>query len=72
MNSVRSYEKAAKSICLNIAEGYGRRMYEKDFAKFLINALRSVNETQVCLDFAFDLGYLNEEKYNYFIQDTIC
>lgn len=58
--------KASKSVCLNIAEGYGRKRYEKDYAKFLVNALGSVDEVRVCLDFARDLTYLTAERHDYF------
>ena len=53
--------RAAMSIPLNIAEGYGRKSRQNDFKSFLINALGSSNEVMVLLDMAKDLGYINEE-----------
>jgi len=61
--------RSSKAICLNIAEGYGRKRYQKDYSKFLVNALSSVEETQACLDFALDLGYFSEEKYSYYLSE---
>jgi len=61
--------RSSKSVCLNIAEGYGRKRYQKDYSKFLVNALSSVDETQVCLNFAFELGYFSEEKYGYYLKE---
>ncbi len=53
--------RAAMSIPLNIAEGYGRKIHQNDFKNFLINALGSCNEMQVLLDMVKDLGYINSE-----------
>jgi four helix bundle protein len=61
--------RSTKSVCLNIAEGYGRKRYQKDYSKFLISALSSVDETRACLDFAFDLGYFSEQKYSYYLSE---
>ena len=55
--------RAAISIPLNIAEGYGRKAYSKSFAAFLLNALGSCNEMEVLLEMIKDLEYLAEEKY---------
>ena len=51
---------AAWSVPSNIAEGYGRKIFEKDFKRMLITALGSVNEVLVFLDAARDLGWLND------------
>ena len=55
--------KAAVSIALNIAEGYGRKDSTAEFKHFLRNALGSCNETRVLLDMAKDLGYIEDTKY---------
>ena len=51
---------AAWSVPANIAEGYGRKTFEKDFKRFLVVALGSVNEVMVFIDAAHDLGWLEE------------
>lgn len=65
--------RAAVSIPANIAEGYGRKESDADFKHFLRNALGSSNEVRVLIDFAKDLGYIDQvthaelsEKYEVF------
>ena len=53
--------RAAVSVVLNIAEGYGRKAHQQDFKSFLIHALGSCNETAVLLRLANDLGYISLE-----------
>lgn len=57
--------RAAISIPLNIAEGYGRRKHKLDYRKFLINAQGSSNEVVVLLEMIRDLGYIQEERYSF-------
>ena len=54
--------RAAVSIPLNIAEGYGRKS-QAEFKHFLKNSLGSCNEVQVLLDMLKDLSYIAEEKH---------
>ena len=55
--------RAATSIPINIAEGYGRKRSPDDFKRFLVIALGSCDEVSVLLDFVHDLKYLGEEFY---------
>ena len=55
--------RAATSIPLNIAEGYGRKSTSNDFKSFLRIALGSCNEVMVLLEMIKDLGYLEQTKY---------
>ena len=55
--------RAASSVPINIAEGYGRKRSAEDFKRFLVIALGSCNEVSVILDFALDLGYLVREEH---------
>ena len=55
--------RAAISIPLNIAEGYGRKTHLKGFRQYLITALGSCNEVTVILEMSKDLGYLDKESY---------
>ena len=50
---------AAWSVPANIAEGYGRKTFEKDFRRILVTALGSVSEASVFIDAAHDLGWLD-------------
>ena len=58
--------RAATSVPLNIAEGYGRRSSSNDFKSFLRVALGSCNEVMVLLEMIKDLGYMEESKYQEF------
>ena len=55
--------RAAISIPLNIAEGYGKKQSKADFKRFLNIALGSNNEIKVLLDIIKDLGYINESVH---------
>ena len=55
--------RAALSIPINIGEGYGRKKYTNDFKRFLIIALGSCDEVRIELDFAKDLGYVDEDVH---------
>ena len=54
--------RSALSAVTNVAEGYGRRVSQKDFAHFINIAIGSVNETMVLLEFAQCLGYFRESE----------
>ena len=53
--------RASKSICANIAEGYGRQRRSKaEFKRFLQMAIGSGDEMRVWVRYALDLGYIDE------------
>lgn len=51
--------RASKSVPANIAEGWAKRRFEKEFKKYINNALGSCNEMEVHISMAKDLNYLN-------------
>ena len=55
--------RAATSIPLNIAEGYAKRESQAEFKRYLMMALGSSDETQVLLQFARDLKYIDQATY---------
>ena len=53
--------RASKSICANIAEGFGRqRLSKPEFRRFVVMALGSADEMQVWSLYCRDLGYVEE------------
>ena len=53
--------RASKSICANVAEGYGRQKRSKaEFKRFLQMAIGSSDEMRVWARYALDLGYIDE------------
>jgi len=60
--------RAATSIPLNIAEGYGRKSSSNEFKQFLRIALGSCNEVNVLIEMLRDLGYMEETKYQEFYE----
>ena len=56
--------RASKSICANIAEGYGRQKQSKaEFKRFLWMAIGSCDEMRVWARYALDLGYVDEATW---------
>jgi four helix bundle protein len=56
--------RASKSICGNIAEGFGKqRRSTAEFSRFLGMAIGSADEIRVWLRFARDLGYIGEPQW---------
>ena len=53
--------RASRSICANVAEGYGRQKQSKaEFKRFLQLAIGSSDEMRVWVRYALDLGYIDE------------
>lgn len=53
--------RASKSCPSNIAEGWAKRRFEKEFKKQLESSIGSANEMEVHIETARDLGYLNKD-----------
>ena len=61
---VSQMRRAALSIPLNIAEGYGKRESTAEFKRFLSMAKGSTDEMKVLVDFCKDVGIITEEVHN--------
>ena len=55
--------RSSRSISANIAEGWGKRVYENDFKRHLVYSMGSLEETKVWFSFAKDCGYLSAENF---------
>jgi len=56
------HRRSIKSVKSNIAEGYGRRIYQQDYIHFLVFAFGSVCETTDHLETLFITRSLNDER----------
>ena len=51
--------RASKSICANVAEGFGKQAYSvAEFRRFLSMAIGSADEMRVWIRYGVDLGYV--------------
>ena len=56
--------RASKSICGNIAEGFGKqRRSSAEFKRYLLMAIGSADEMQVWLRYCCDLDYIDRKTY---------
>ena len=52
--------RASKSICANIAEGFGKQRQSRvEFRRYLVMALGSADEMRVWARYCLDLGYID-------------
>ena len=57
--------RASKSICANIAEGFGKQFSSKnEFRRFLSMAQGSCQEMKVWLDYCLALEYIQQAEYS--------
>lgn len=56
--------RASKSCPSNIAEGWAKRRFEKEFKRHLDTTIGSANEMEVHIETARDLGYLGKNFCN--------
>jgi four helix bundle protein len=54
--------RAGYSIPMNIAEGYKRRRYKRDYVRFLLHAHGSEGEVETGIEIATRLGYWTEAE----------
>ncbi|MCB9936045.1 MAG: four helix bundle protein [Planctomycetes bacterium] len=52
--------RAAASVPMNIAEGYKRRRYPKDYVRLLVTAHGSQGEVETAIEIAYMLEYITE------------
>ena len=55
--------RASRSVCLNLREAWAKRRYEAHFLSKLTDCDGEANETDSCLDFAKDCGYVTPEVH---------
>src|SRR5213080_2781876 len=55
--------RASRSVCMNLREAWAKRRYEAHFVSKLTDCDGESNETDSCLDFARDCGYMSGEVH---------
>jgi four helix bundle protein len=56
--------RASKSICANLAEGFGKQSHSKaEFRRFIGMALGSADEMRMWVRYCLDLGYVDEATW---------
>jgi len=56
--------RSSRSVCVNIGEGYRKRIYPKHFSSKMTDADGEATETSIWLDFALDCEYIDKESFN--------
>ena len=56
--------RASKSICANVAEGFGKQSRSKaEFKRFIQMSIGSADEMRVWLRYCLDLGYIDDTTW---------
>ncbi len=56
--------RASKSICANLAEGFGKQSHSPaEFKRYIFMAIGSSDEMRVWLRYSFDLEYIDEQEW---------
>jgi four helix bundle protein len=55
--------RASKSVCANLAEGFGKQSVSKvEFKRYLLIAMGSADEMRVWINYCKDLGYVSAKQ----------
>ncbi len=55
--------RSSRSVAVNIAEGYGKRIYPANFKRHLVDSNGSLEETKSWLMFSRDCDYISNEQF---------
>jgi four helix bundle protein len=56
--------RSSRSVCINIVEGYKKRIYPKHFTSKMTDADGEATETSIWLDFALDCDYITLTEHS--------
>ena len=58
--------RASKSICVNLAEGFGKQRQSKaEFRRFILMSMGSADEMRVWSRYCLDLSYIDTERWQH-------
>ena len=55
--------RSSRSVCQNLREAWAKRRYEAHFVSKLSDCDGENSETDTCLDFALECGYINQQDH---------
>ncbi|MDF2430804.1 MAG: hypothetical protein JWP44_435 [Mucilaginibacter sp.] len=55
--------RSSRSVCVNIGEGYRKRIYPKHFTSKMTDADGEATETSIWLDFELECNYINIDMH---------
>ena len=62
--------RASKSICVNLAEGFGKQSQSKaEFRRFIRMSMGSADEMRVWSRYCLDLKYVDEEQWKHWREE---
>ncbi len=62
--------RASKSICANLAEGFGRQAQSAaEFKRFILMSIGSADEMRVWVRYCLDLGYIDQATWQHWRGD---
>jgi len=56
--------RSSRSVCVNIGEGYRKRIYPKHFTSKMTDADGEATETSIWLDFAYNCEYIGQDEFH--------
>lgn len=63
--------RSSRSVCVNLAEAYRKRIYPKHFVSKLSDSDGECSETLIHLDFAKDCGYVSQQKHKLIVDEYL-
>jgi four helix bundle protein len=60
---ISQIRRSSRSVCLNLREAWAKRRYGAHFLSKLSDCDGEANETDSCLDFAKDCGYISCDQH---------
>ena len=66
IKDVGQIKRSSSSVPSNIAEGFGRRFYPRDYIRFLNLAIGSSDESQNHAEALYKGGFLSKDRADYF------
>lgn len=62
--------RSSRSVAVNIAEGWGKRIYPANFKRHLVDSNGSLEETKAWLMFSRDCAYITHDQFQSLILKT--